>query len=86
MTEVIRATGSQVPLGGHLWHILLLAAWFPIFGVIVLVEKVRGRGGTKRFEAHLSVATPKAAAGVGDCTVDEPRPTVPKGATLCRWR
>jgi P-type Cu+ transporter len=80
MTEVVRAIGSQVPLGGHLWHILLLAAWFPIFGAIVLVEKLRGRGETRRLDAHLSVVTAKAPSGVVDATVGESSPTVPDGS------
>jgi hypothetical protein len=38
-------TASAAPaLGGHLWHLLALGAWVPIFGLIVAVEQARARG------------------------------------------
>ncbi len=39
--DALLAAASRAPLGGHLWHILMLAAWLPIFGLIVWVEKHR---------------------------------------------
>lgn len=56
---------THAPLAGHLWHLLLLAVWLPIFGVIVAVEKVR----TTNRTGHLLHARPVvligAAPGVG---------------------
>jgi hypothetical protein len=34
------ASASQGFFGPHLWHILILAAWVPTFGVIVLVQRL----------------------------------------------
>jgi hypothetical protein len=46
------ASASNAFLGKHLWHIVLLAIWIPIFGVVVLVERVRAHGTATADRAH----------------------------------
>lgn len=43
-----RAGVSAGPLGGHLWHILLLASWVPVFGVIVGLDRLKARRSASR--------------------------------------
>jgi hypothetical protein len=46
MSSPLLAGTFQVLLGKHLWHIAMLGAWIPIFGAIVLFERVRAHGAT----------------------------------------
>ncbi len=48
MSEVVQSAIAQAPQGGHLLHILLLVAWFPIFGIILFFEKMTVRNRARR--------------------------------------
>ncbi|MGH9019168.1 MAG: heavy-metal-associated domain-containing protein, partial [Acidimicrobiales bacterium] len=61
MTQILGLPGAQAPLGGHLWHLLALAAWFPIFGVMVVVERMRGRRRPGPFDSGGTVSSSTAS-------------------------
>lgn len=48
MTDVLQFVAAEGPLGGHLWHIVLLGSWFPIFGLTILFEKTSARRRARR--------------------------------------
>jgi hypothetical protein len=52
MSDFIRSTIAHSPLGEHLWHIVLLGAWIPIFAVIVLFEKLKAHRRERRINAN----------------------------------
>ncbi len=73
MPDPVQLAVSRAPLGGHLWHLLLLASWFPIFAVIVIVERLRGRD-TSRLSSptslHGRALSPQSATATGDIVPD----------------
>ena len=50
MSDLIQSTTAHAPVGGHLWHLLFLAAWFPVFAFIVLFEKLTTRRRARRLK------------------------------------
>jgi hypothetical protein len=74
------ASTSQGLLGKHLWHIVLLAAWIPIFGAIVIVERVRAHGATAERGAVESRSTTSVTSRSA-ASLTDPSPTSATRAT-----
>jgi hypothetical protein len=79
------ASTSQALLGRHLWHLVMLAAWIPIFGAIVLLERVRTHGASAE---RGPVAGRSTSAGTGRSTTaptDLSAPSATRASAACQF-
>lgn len=72
-TAGILSRVPPAPLGGHLWHILLLGSWPPVFGLVVLFERTKAR--RSRARCRVSIPDP---VGLGP-----PRHAAPSAVHAC---
>jgi hypothetical protein len=74
MSEFIFASTTHVPLDGHLWHIVLLGSLFPIFAIIVVIEKTNARRRARRSHSAFGSA---CATRVDEVTTPQRRSSNP---------
>jgi hypothetical protein len=79
------ASTYQALLGKHLWHLVVLAAWIPIFGAIVLVERVRAHGATAERGSVAGRSTTFATGRSAAVPADPSAPSAVRASTACQF-
>jgi hypothetical protein len=85
MNGALLASTYQALLGKHLWHIALLAAWIPVFGAIVVIERVRAHGATVERETVSGRSAPSVSGRSTTSVTGRPTRSVARATTAFQY-